>query len=387
MRVLRVAAALEVARRLGQGRRSVESADVLADVLQRVVGDARGVGAHVRDQSDRAAPGDLAAFVESLRDLHRAPHRETEPRRGRLLELRGDEGRRRVLAPLGGLDRRDRPGRLRDVVDDARWPTSSSGRRGICSVELELLAVEGGEARRELGRNLARELRVDRPVLDRDERFDLALALADDAEGDGLDPAGGEAPPDLLPEQVRDLVSDEAVDDAPGLLGVDALRVDLARVFHGREHGLLGDLVEAHPTKRRRLAGSGLQRLAQVPGDGFALAVGVGREIDRVRGLGRALELVDRLLFSGEHFVGRLVGVLAIDTQALARQIPHVAVRGHDLEALAEELLEGLGLRGGLDDDDGLGHTGRGTSHNGGERANRGSFMSRNKSLFQRERS
>ena len=336
---------------------------------------------------DGAAPRDLAALVEPLGDLHGAADREAEtPRRG-LLELRGDEGRR--AGSCGA--RRSRPTRRVQAAFSRRprRPASPPPRPPAADPSpsnLSFSPSKDDEPRRELRRDLARELRVDRPVLDRDEGLDLVLALADDPKRHRLDPPGGESPPDLLPEQVRDLVSDEAVDDAAGLLGVDAAAVDLAGRFHRREHGLLGDLVEAHAAERR-LAGAGLQRLLQVPGDRFALAVRVGGEIDGVRGLGRALELVDRLLLAGEDLVGRLVGVLAVDAEPLARQIAHVPVRGHDLEALAEELLEGLGLRGGLDDDDGLGHTGRGPSHNTGERANRGCLMSRNKSSIPEGRS
>jgi hypothetical protein len=59
-------------------------------------------------------------------------------------------------------------------------------------------------------------------------------------------------------------------------------------------------------------------------------------------------------------YVG-LVGVRAVDAQALARQVAHVAVRREDLEILAEELLERLRFGGRLDDDEGLRHSGRWT--------------------------
>ena len=192
-----------------------------------------------------------------------------------------------------------------------RFAEASSGRRGIRPVELELLAVEGRQPRRELDggtrRLCSRRLRrhepgVDRPVLDRDERFDLVFALADDPQSNRLHPSGGETPPDLLPQQVRDLVADEPVDDAARLLRVDPAAVDLAGLLHRREHGLLGDLVEADALELR-LARSGLQGLLEVPGDGLALAVGVGREVDVVGRLRRLLQLVDRLFLAGQDLV------------------------------------------------------------------------------------
>ncbi len=119
------------------------------------------------------------------------------------------------------------------------------GQPRVRAVELQLLPVEGEEARRERRRSGRLELRVHGPVLDRVERLDLPLPLADDPESHRLDASGREPPPDLLPEEVGDLVADEPVDDPPRLLRVDQARVDLPRILHGPQDGLLRDLVES----------------------------------------------------------------------------------------------------------------------------------------------
>ena len=66
----------------------------------------------------------------------------------------------------------------------------------------------------------------DVPVAGRDEGAALALALDDEADGDRLHAAGGEALHHLLPEHGRDLVAVEAVEDPPRLLRVDEALVD-----------------------------------------------------------------------------------------------------------------------------------------------------------------
>jgi hypothetical protein len=71
-----------------------------------------------------------------------------------------------------------------------------------------------------------REPGIDGPILVRDERPDLPLAFDHQPDRDGLDAACGQASCDFLPEQRRDLVADDAVEDAPGLLGVDAVLID-----------------------------------------------------------------------------------------------------------------------------------------------------------------
>ena len=83
----------------------------------------------------------------------------------------------------------------------------------------------GGERRAGRGR----EDRLERPVLAGREGVDLALPLDDEPDGDGLDAAGRQAGADLPAEQRAERVADEAVDDPARLLGVDEVRVDLAR--------------------------------------------------------------------------------------------------------------------------------------------------------------
>jgi hypothetical protein len=63
------------------------------------------------------------------------------------------------------------------------------------------------------------------------------LALDDHAGGHALDPAGRETRHDLLPQDRRDLVAVEAVEDAAGLLGVDQAAVELAPLVDGAGDG------------------------------------------------------------------------------------------------------------------------------------------------------
>jgi hypothetical protein len=77
-------------------------------------------------------------------------------------------------------------------------------------------------------------------------------------------------------------------------------------------HGLRGDLVEDHPLQGRTVQ---LSRLHQMPGDGLALAVGVGGQEDSAGASGRILDVLHHLALLFWHEVVRLESVSDIDAQ------------------------------------------------------------------------
>src|ERR1700747_703909 len=106
------------------------------------------------------------------------------------------------------------------------------------------LPLEGDEARIEA---VGIECREQVPPLGGAEGDPLALALHDEARGDRLDAAGRKPAHDLLPEDRRDLVAVEPVEDAPRLLRVDEPLVDVARLSECLLDRVAGDLLEDHP--------------------------------------------------------------------------------------------------------------------------------------------
>ncbi len=191
--------------------------------------------------------------------------------------------------------------------------------------DLQLFAVDAEETGVE-GRSLGGvETGVEGPVFLLLELLDLALALDDEAEGYGLDASGGEAAADFVPQQRRDLEADEAVEDAAGLLGIDQVPVDFAGMGEGLLHGLLGDFVEGDAMDGLGLlfaaaasVGVAAQLFGKVRGDGFAFAVGIGREIDGVGGAGQLFEVGDHLLLAGDDLVLGGEIIVDIDAETLA---------------------------------------------------------------------
>ena len=115
----------------------------------------------------------------------------------------------------------------------------------------------------------------------RDERHPLALALDHEARRDRLHATGGEARHDLLPEDGRDLVAVEAIEDPARLLRVDEPLVD--RRASPRARARIASFVISWKTMRR--TGTpffGFSTCEQVPGDRLALAILVRREQELV---------------------------------------------------------------------------------------------------------
>ena len=303
-------------------RRPVALADDLAGLAHGHPGDRRRVGPHVGDEPDMAVRR-VDALVQPLGDRHRPLRAVGQLAAGLLLEGGRRERRRRrsLLGPDRDLaDLRTRLAQRRDMA----------GGGGLVG-HVERLAIDAHELGGERLAGRGRQDRLDRPVLAGREGIDGALALHDQADRDRLDTARGQAAHDLARQERAQGVAHEPVDDAPGLLGVDEVLVDVARVGERLADGGLGDLAEGHATGLGR---GHVGRFGDVPGDGLALAVEVGGEIDHVAAARRAGDVVDALAaVRADDVLGGEV-VVDVDAElALARvlgQVAHVAIGGED---------------------------------------------------------
>ena len=215
---------------------------------------------------------------------------------------------------------------VRERSSSALVEHENRGRRGSAVLTevaalRDALSVHERQARLERAR-LERSDHV--PVAGSDEAHPLALAVDDQARGDGLHSACREPRHHLLPEDGRDLVAVQAVEDAARLLRVDEPVVDGARLLERTQDRVLGDLMEDHPLDRDLR----LQHLDQVPRDRLALAILVGREEELV-GVGEPLlQVCDDLLLVGVDDVVRLEAVRDVDaerTETLSLRFRHVS--------------------------------------------------------------
>src|ERR671931_557288 len=147
--------------------------------------------------------------------------------------------------------------------------------------------------------------------------------------------------PDPAPQDRRDLVADQPVQDPAGLLGVEQLEVDLAGAAESLEDRVPGDLGEGDPLGHR---GVDVEEGRYVVGDRLALAVVVGREHEVLGPLPRLLQRGDVLLRVLGDLVGDLEVVLDVHAEVALREVTDVAVGGPDRELGTEVLLDRLRL-------------------------------------------
>ena len=91
------------------------------------------------------------------------------------------------------------------------------------------------------------------------------------------------------------------------------------------------------------------QHFGQVPCDGFSFAVFIGRQPYGLA-LGKFGQFVHHFLLVARDFIDGLELVVDIDAEILLRKVADVSEARFYDKVLAEKLLDGLGLGGGLYD-------------------------------------
>ena len=187
---------------------------------------------------------------------------------------------------------------------------------------------------------------LDTPVLARFEDFDFIFSFTDHAQGDRLDTAGRKPVADLFPEERREVKTDQVIKNRAGLLSINHIPGDGARMGHRFIDRRFGDFMESDPHDLRL---SGLlinpESFQQMPGDRFSFAVEVSCE-DQFITLGDLFfQDADMLgTFRQNMISGRKV-VFDINRALLAWQRPHMTVRGQHLVALAQKFFDSFCFR------------------------------------------
>ena len=341
VRVLRACASLVAPGLGGAVRLAVVVGYKAARGGERLLAETQRVGAHVGYEADGALAGDVHALVKLLGYAHRAARGHAQAAAGLLLQRAGDEGRRGaalLLAALHGVYRKR-------VVLYVGYDAVDL----LLAFDVDLFLALAVVARGELAAVVAQQRGVEQPVLLGHKGAYLLFAVDHHARGHALHAAGAEAAADLLPQQRTQLVTHDAVEDAPRLLGVHQVYIYFARRLDALRDHFLRYLVEGHA---HGLVVGQAEQLLQMPGDGLSLAVRVGREVDDVRLFRALFELGDDVLLALDRDIVRLEAVFYVHAHRALGQVTQVTHAGEDLEVLAQIFLYGSCFRRRLDDNE-----------------------------------
>ena len=183
--------------------------------------------------------------------------------------------------------------------------------------------------------------RINAPVFLRLKCLDLLLAVHDQTHGNRLHTSGRQSALDLLPKERAELIADQTIQDAPCLLRIHQINVDLVRIRHARLHAGLGDLVERHAVIRIHVQ---VQHLCQMPRNRFSLAVRVRCKVNGIAFLRPLLEILDDVLLALHVEIVRCKTVFYIDSELGFRQIAHMSHGRNNLKAGTQIFLYGFRL-------------------------------------------
>ena len=238
--------------------------------IQALLGQRRRVCTHI---------GNVAVFVQTLRNAHRARGRKVQLAASLLLQRRRHKRRIRLTRvrlllhaghPHGVAERTSQAlGFL--LIDDHRLPLQPPPIVEVASLG-DTCAVDSNELRIEVRVTALRGKRGrEIPILRGNERHALTFTLHNHTRSHRLHTASRQARHNLLPQNRADLIAIQTVQDAARFLRIHQIHIQLASVFGGLTNRGLSNLVEHHALNRHLR----LQRLQQVPGNRLTLTVRV----------------------------------------------------------------------------------------------------------------
>ena len=155
------------------------------------------------------------------------------------------------------------------------------------------------------------------------ERFYFFFAFDDKSYGNALYTPGRERRLDFLPEHGRKFEADDSVEHASRLLSVDAVDVDVARVFDSVKDSVFSDFVKDDSPRFLR---SKSEHFVEVPGDSLTFAVFIGSEPYHVGFLGFSFKGFYEFFLVGGYFVNRLIVVVDVNAEFFLFQVADVTV-------------------------------------------------------------
>ena len=199
----------------------------------------QGIGTHIGNEAQGSLTLHIYAFVELLGDHHGLLGSHVQLPGSLLLQGRGGEGRCGGPLLLRLLHVGNGEGLAGNIGND------SIGLGLILQLPFLFLTIIMGHKGAGLLQPVQRHIKA--PVFLWLEGPDLLLPVHHHPGGNALDTSGGKPSANLFPQQGRELIAHDPVQNPAGLLGIHQVIVDIPGMLDGVLDHLLGDLVEGDP--------------------------------------------------------------------------------------------------------------------------------------------
>ena len=220
-------------------RLAIAGADQSGGCRHGLIGQAQRIGSHIGNQAEGALPGHIDAFIELLRHGHGMLGRHAQLPGCLLLQRRGSKRRRGRTLFFRLFHIGDGEFLSRHLIHDCLgFPFAA---------QFPLLFLTPIAGCKGAGLSNPVELHIQRPVFLRLESADLVFPVHNQTGCHRLNASGGQPPANLFPEQWGKLVAHNPVQNAPRLLGIHQIIVDVPRMLNGLPDHLLGNLVKGDP--------------------------------------------------------------------------------------------------------------------------------------------
>ncbi len=187
-----------------------------------------------------------------------------------------------------------------------------------------------------------------RPIFFWDKFVDFFLPVTNKPQGNRLHPAAAQPFFHLFPQKVADRIADEPIQHPARLLCVHQIHVDIPRLRNGTLDCCFCNLVKCNAADRLFLVQ--IQRVQQMPADGFPFAVRVSCKEYFVRIFRIPPQLAQKLAFAADGDIFGFKIILDVNTQLAFRQIADMPHGSLNFIAAPQKFADGRSFRGRFHD-------------------------------------
>ena len=280
--------------------------------------DTSRVGTHIRNQTLYART-DVNPFIELLSHHHGLTSPEINLICGILLHRGSRIGQRSIASTLFLFDAVD----YKVITLEVRKDVFDL----VVVRQLHLFTIHTVEAGLKLTSSFL-EGSVNRPVFFWFKGINFILPVDNQLECDRLHPTSRQAFFDFLPENRRNGITNQAIQNSASLLRIDQIHINLAWLFKSILDRIFGNFIEDDTVFLFLIQ---IQNVSQMPRNSFSFAIRVTCQKDLLSFLRFFFQVINQRTFTTNIDILRLIVILKINGHSRLFQVTNMTDTGQNL--------------------------------------------------------